>query len=196
MLARIKSILRRVSDQPANAASVRRLRFAGWTLDLGAQHLLDEAGVVTPLSGGEFKLLQALAEHANAVMSRDQLMEAMNGKEAGPFDRTVDVMIGRGAPPPGRGRARAGLVEDHTQRRLYAGLRGGSLAMKWLPRTLYGQILLTLVGGLLLANALGIYFILSDRDRLSNSFGCNTPLSISPTSSIYWTSVPAIIANK
>ena len=41
--------------------------------------------------------------------------------------------------------------------------------MKWLPRTLYGQILLTLVGGLLLANALGIYFILSDRDRLSNS---------------------------
>ncbi|QOZ83349.1 MULTISPECIES: ATP-binding protein [Chromobacterium] len=41
--------------------------------------------------------------------------------------------------------------------------------MRWLPRTLYGQILLTLVGGLLLANALGIYFILSDRDRLSNS---------------------------
>ncbi|BBH14036.1 response regulator [Chromobacterium haemolyticum] len=116
LLARIKSILRRVSDQPANTASVRRLRFAGWTLDLNAQHLLDEAGVVTPLSGGEFKLLQALAENANAVMSRDQLMEAMNGKEAGPFDRTVDVMIGR---------VRRRLGEDAREPMLLKTIRSG-----------------------------------------------------------------------
>ncbi|QEL55852.1 response regulator [Chromobacterium paludis] len=94
LLARVRSILRRVDDR-RNNSNLRALKFADWRLELGAQHLVDGEGVVTPLSGGEFKLMQALAENPQRVMSRDQLMEAMNGKEAGPFDRTVDVMIGR-----------------------------------------------------------------------------------------------------
>ncbi|WP_047258656.1 response regulator [Chromobacterium subtsugae] len=94
LLARVRSILRRVEEKRSNSA-LRSLQFAEWRLELGAQHLVDSGGVVTPLSGGEFKLMQALAENPQRVMSRDQLMEAMNGKEAGPFDRTVDVMIGR-----------------------------------------------------------------------------------------------------
>ncbi|OWY39516.1 DNA-binding response regulator [Xenophilus sp. AP218F] len=95
LLARVRSILRRVADRAAGKSAMRVLQFADWKLELGAQHLVDNSGVVTPLSGGEFKLLQALVENPQRVMSRDQLMEAMNGKEAGPFDRTVDVMIGR-----------------------------------------------------------------------------------------------------
>ncbi|AAQ60775.1 response regulator [Chromobacterium violaceum] len=94
LLARVRSILRRVEERRNNSA-LRALQFGDWRLELGAQHLVDGGGVVTPLSGGEFKLMQALAENPQRVMSRDQLMEAMNGKEAGPFDRTVDVMIGR-----------------------------------------------------------------------------------------------------
>lgn len=94
LLARVRSILRRVEER-RNNSNLRALKFADWRLELGAQHLVDGEGVVTPLSGGEFKLMQALAENPQRVMSRDQLMEAMNGKEAGPFDRTVDVMIGR-----------------------------------------------------------------------------------------------------
>jgi two-component system OmpR family response regulator len=94
LLARIKSILRRTHDGGA-AAAVREFRFARWTLDVGAHHLVDAQGVVVPLSTGEFRLLRALVENGNRVMSRDQLMESLAGREAGPFDRTVDVMISR-----------------------------------------------------------------------------------------------------
>ncbi|WP_293930894.1 response regulator [Iodobacter sp.] len=94
LLARIKSILRRAPES-AMATKARRLRFAGWELDLAAQYLLGADGVVVVLSTGEYRLLQMLAENPNRVLSRDQLMDAINGKEAGPFDRTIDVMIGR-----------------------------------------------------------------------------------------------------
>lgn len=94
LLARVRSILRRVQDLGA-AAPARALRFAGWTLDLGLRHLVGEDGVAVPLSTGEFRLLQAFAENANRVLSRDRLMDALSGREAGPFDRSVDVMVSR-----------------------------------------------------------------------------------------------------
>jgi two-component system OmpR family response regulator len=94
LLARIRSVLRRVKDL-AGAAPARELRFGGWSLNLGMRHLVGEDGVAVPLSTGEFRLLQALAESANRVMSRDRLMDVLSGREAGPFDRSVDVMISR-----------------------------------------------------------------------------------------------------
>jgi two-component system OmpR family response regulator len=95
LLARIKSILRRSSDGVAAAAPAREFRFSRWTLDVGAHHLVDSDGVVVPLSTGEFRLLKTLVENGNRVMSRDRLMESLAGREAGPFDRTIDVMISR-----------------------------------------------------------------------------------------------------
>jgi two-component system OmpR family response regulator len=95
LLARIKSILRRTHDGGGAAVAPREFRFARWTLDIGAHHLVDAEGVVVPLSTGEFRLLKALVENGNRVMSRDQLMESLAGREAGPFDRTIDVMISR-----------------------------------------------------------------------------------------------------
>ena len=95
LLARIRSILRRSGEGGARIAPARQLRFAGWALDLGARHLAGADGVVVPLSTGEFKLLHALAENAQRVLSRDQLMDVLAGREAGPFDRTVDVMVHR-----------------------------------------------------------------------------------------------------
>ena len=94
LLARIRSILRRMQDR-AGVAPARALRFAGWSLDIGLRHLLGEDGVAVPLSTGEFRLLHALAESANRVLSRDRLTDVLSGREAGPFDRSVDVMIGR-----------------------------------------------------------------------------------------------------
>jgi two-component system OmpR family response regulator len=94
LLARIKSILRRSQDGELRQQG-RTLRFAGQTLDLGARHLIGADGVVVPLSGGEFNLLNLLAEHPNQVLSRDQLLDGMAGREAGPFDRTIDVLISR-----------------------------------------------------------------------------------------------------
>jgi len=95
LLARIKSVLRRAQDSGIAAAPARTLRFAGWTLDLSARNLFGVDGVVIALSAGEFRLLQLLAETPNCVFSRDQLMDALAGRDAAPFDRTVDVMISR-----------------------------------------------------------------------------------------------------
>jgi two-component system OmpR family response regulator len=94
LLARMRSILRRVQER-AGERPARELRFAGWTLDVGMRHLVGADGVAVALSSGEFRLLQALAENANRVMSRDRLMDVLSGREAGPFDRSVDVMISR-----------------------------------------------------------------------------------------------------
>jgi len=48
-----------------------------------------------PLTRGEFDLLRTLAQHPGRVLSRDFLLEATRGREAGPFDRTIDVQVGR-----------------------------------------------------------------------------------------------------
>lgn len=95
LLARIKSILRRAQETGAVSAPTRQLRFANWTLDMGAHHLVSAEGIVTPLSSGEFRLLRALAENAQCVMSRDQLLDAVAEREGGPFDRTIDVLVSR-----------------------------------------------------------------------------------------------------
>ncbi|MBS3916315.1 MAG: response regulator [Sulfuritalea sp.] len=95
LLARIRSILRRAGENAAREAPARTLTFAGWTLDLSARHLVGADGVVVPISSGEFKLLRAFAENPFRVLSRDQLMDVLAGRESGPFDRSVDVMVHR-----------------------------------------------------------------------------------------------------
>jgi two-component system OmpR family response regulator len=95
LLARVRSILRRAGESAARGLPARALAFAGWTLELGARHLVGADGVVVPLSNGEFKLLRAFAENPFRVLSRDQLMDVLAGREAGPFDRSVDVMVHR-----------------------------------------------------------------------------------------------------
>jgi two-component system OmpR family response regulator len=95
LLARIKNILRRAPVGQGGGGVAKQLAFAGWVLDLSARHLIDAGGLVTPLSNGEFRLLQAFAEHPRTILSRDQLMDVLSGREAMPFDRTVDVMISR-----------------------------------------------------------------------------------------------------
>jgi DNA-binding response OmpR family regulator len=47
------------------------------------------------LTSGEFELLQVLVRHAGRVLSRDFLLEQTRGREAAPFDRTIDVLVGR-----------------------------------------------------------------------------------------------------
>jgi two-component system, OmpR family, response regulator len=103
LLARIKAVLRRVAAaEPAEsiaatqAAPARtRLRFGGWVLDTAARRLTGEQGQDTPLTGGEFDLLCAFTQHAGRVLSRDFLLEQTRGRSAAPFDRTIDVQVGR-----------------------------------------------------------------------------------------------------
>ena len=95
LLARIKAELRRASAAADAAPARARLQFGGWTLDLAARTLTGPTGQDVALTSGEFELLCAFARHPGRVLSRDFLLEATRGREAGPFDRTVDVQIGR-----------------------------------------------------------------------------------------------------
>jgi len=97
LLALINAVLRRTLNAPASAASPPRgvYRFATWQLDVAARRLTDPKGAEVALTGGEFAILCAFVQHPDRVLSRDFLLEKTRGREAGPFDRTIDVQIGR-----------------------------------------------------------------------------------------------------
>jgi len=98
LLARVKSVLRRASsraqkEKPSGARA--RARFAGWHLDLSTRELVSPGGGEVRLTTGEFDLLAAFVNNANQVLSRDRLLDLARNREAGPFDRTIDVQVGR-----------------------------------------------------------------------------------------------------
>lgn len=96
--ARVRSVLRRTFERPATAQPEARsdvARFAGWTLHLSARRLESPAGKPVELTTGEFDLLATLVKVPGRVLSRDELLEATRNREAGPFDRTIDVQVGR-----------------------------------------------------------------------------------------------------
>ena len=97
LLARIRSVLRRSHAMPSNVPSdkAQQIRFSGWTLDLTARHLLNPSGLVIMLSGAEFRLLRVFLEHPNRVLNRDQLLNLTQGRDADPFDRSIDIQISR-----------------------------------------------------------------------------------------------------
>jgi two-component system OmpR family response regulator len=97
LLARIKVILRRARSLPSNLRpeNARTIGFAGWTLDTAHRHLVSAAGVVTPLSGAEYRLLRIFLRHPNRVLNRDQLVDLTQGREADPLDRSIDVQVSR-----------------------------------------------------------------------------------------------------
>ncbi|HVM85249.1 MAG TPA: response regulator [Candidatus Binatia bacterium] len=98
LLARIRAVLRRSEDVGRAVADPDRppvLRFSGFALDLGARRLHGPDGREIDLSAGEFDLLSALAQRPRRVLSRDQLLDLCKGRAAQPFDRSIDVQVGR-----------------------------------------------------------------------------------------------------
>lgn len=96
LLARIKALLRRVESVPTSKPEpLHQLKFKGWMLDLNQRQLEREDGLLVDLSTAEFKLLKVFLEHARQVLSRDQLMDMTKGREALPFDRSIDNQISR-----------------------------------------------------------------------------------------------------
>lgn len=118
LLARVKSVSRRVALSAAVPPPAGRSQvcFAGWLLDLAARELISPLGENVRLTGGEFDLLATLVAHANQVLSRDRLLDLVCGREAGPFDRTIDVQVGR---------LRRKLNDDALQPQLIKTVRGG-----------------------------------------------------------------------
>jgi two-component system OmpR family response regulator len=97
LLARVKSVLRRVQTRTSETPHPTRARahFAGWSLDLSSRELLSPNGDEVRLTTGEFDLLAAFVNNANQVLTRDRLLDLARNREAGPFDRTIDVQVGR-----------------------------------------------------------------------------------------------------
>ena len=91
LLARTKSVLRRGKAPP----NVRRVAFGPCMLDLDRRQLIGRDGEEVALTGMEFDLLRAFAEHPNRVLSRDRLLTLTRNREWEPFDRSVDIRIAR-----------------------------------------------------------------------------------------------------
>ncbi|CAM2197738.1 response regulator [Paraburkholderia sp. A1RI_3L] len=98
LLARIRSVLRRTRMLPPGmqvTEAAEMLAFGDWRLDTTARHLLDAEGTMVALSGGEYRLLRVFLDHAQRVLTRDQLLNLTQGREANAFDRSIDLLVSR-----------------------------------------------------------------------------------------------------
>ena len=121
LLARIRAILRRASGEgQALESDARPIQFAGWTLEPSRRRLLNPDGAEVLLTGGEYELLAALVERPNRILTRDMLMDLLRGRQAGPFDRAIDVAVSR---------LRRKLEDDGRNPNLIKTVRGGGYVL-------------------------------------------------------------------
>ncbi|WP_116810074.1 response regulator [Steroidobacter cummioxidans] len=98
LLARITAVIRRTRMLPPNlqvSEAARLIAFGQWRLDTTARHLLDREGTAYALSGAEFRLLRVFIDHPQRVLSRDQLLNLTQGRDAEMFDRSIDLLVSR-----------------------------------------------------------------------------------------------------
>lgn len=98
LLARVKSVLRRsggsqLAEEPVEVRPT--ILFSGWQLDLTKRELRSPDNMMITLSGAEFELLLAFAQHPQRVLSRDQLLDLAHGRDHEAFDRSIDVQVSR-----------------------------------------------------------------------------------------------------
>jgi two-component system OmpR family response regulator len=96
LLARIRAVLRRRGTGTAEAVRGGvALTFEGWRLDPNVRQLHNPDGARVSLTGAEFDLLLVFCERPRRVLSRDQLIDLTQGRAAGPFERSIDVLVSR-----------------------------------------------------------------------------------------------------
>jgi two-component system OmpR family response regulator len=97
LAARIKAVLRRsngVATPEGADTRANRLAFSDFQLD-PATRSLTRNGSDIALTAGEYDLLIAFVDHPRRVLNRDQLLDMARGRAAVPFDRSIDVQVGR-----------------------------------------------------------------------------------------------------
>jgi DNA-binding response OmpR family regulator len=94
LLARIRAVLRRHVEAAPKDGGQKLLRFGSLEIDRDARSV-SVAGALCELTSYQFDLLVTLAERAGRVLTRDQIMEAVRGRELEAFDRSIDVHMGR-----------------------------------------------------------------------------------------------------
>ncbi len=97
LVARIRTVLRRVARGPSNEthADDWHYAFEGWVLDPLKRKLTDPEGVKVPISTAEFRLLRAFLDNPKKVLDRDWLLDVVQGRTAHLFDRAVDNQVSR-----------------------------------------------------------------------------------------------------
>ena len=115
LLARIKAVLRRAHSLPPQPIQpeARQLRFDRWVLDSARRELIGADGVAVPLSTAEFLLLGAFLRHPGMVLTRDQLLDITRGRDAVPFDRSIDNQVSRLRKKLERDPRRPELIKTH-----------------------------------------------------------------------------------
>ncbi|MCF6777041.1 response regulator transcription factor [Thiotrichales bacterium 19X7-9] len=96
LLARMKALLRRSSGQLVQTkVQGHIIEFDQWRLDHHRHVLINQQDIVISLSSKEYRLLDVFLTHPNQILSRNQIMEKLYGRDFDPMDRSVDVLIGR-----------------------------------------------------------------------------------------------------
>jgi DNA-binding response OmpR family regulator len=103
LLARVRSVLRRMQARPpaeapaAPVAAPARQRFGRCEVELASRRLFDllADGAELPMTAMEYELIRVFLANPNRVLSRDQLLMHTRNREWGPFDRSIDIRIGR-----------------------------------------------------------------------------------------------------
>jgi DNA-binding response OmpR family regulator len=95
LVARIKAVLRRTSDNQVKAPDADAYAFGDWVLRTGERELVDKSGTAVPLSTGEYNLLLALVTHPKRVLTRDQLLDLSQHRGLAAFERSIDNHISR-----------------------------------------------------------------------------------------------------
>jgi DNA-binding response OmpR family regulator len=94
LLARVRAVLRRRGESAGEAQAEAPMRFGSLEIDRNAR-AVTVGGEAADLTSYQFDLLVAMAERAGRVLTRDQIMEAVRGRELEAFDRSIDVHMGR-----------------------------------------------------------------------------------------------------
>jgi two-component system OmpR family response regulator len=97
LLARINAVLRRQASA-LNASAVPHataLAFAGWQIDFRLRELRNPGGARVAMTSAEFDLLRTFCERPGRVLSRDSLLDLTQGRNAGSFERSIDVLVSR-----------------------------------------------------------------------------------------------------
>lgn len=121
LVARIKAVLRRSNESgEIEVAKLNRdvelLKFQGWELDTAMRKLISPEGLDISLTAGEYTLLMTFLERPRRILSRDQLLEIIHHRQAGPFDRSIDIQVSR---------LRQKIEEDPKVPQLIKTVRGG-----------------------------------------------------------------------
>jgi two-component system OmpR family response regulator len=95
LVARIKAVLRRTSDDHVRPPEADAYAFGDWVLTSGERELVGKDGRHMPLSTGEYNLLLAFVTHPKRVLTRDQLLDLTQHRELGAFERSIDNHVSR-----------------------------------------------------------------------------------------------------